>query len=114
GNENGAGPEPCAVVSPPRAGRTAYQRLDPQPPPVVALRGRSARRCELAASTLSRRPPNGWPSNIVTAVFASASVDISTKPKPRDWPEMRSVTTVAETTSPAAAKCVRSSSEVVA
>jgi hypothetical protein len=36
----------------------------------------------------------------VIAAFASTSVDISTKPKPRDWPEKRSVTTLADRTVP--------------
>jgi hypothetical protein len=38
------------------------------------------------------------------AAWASAGVDISTKPNPRDWPEYRSVTTVADTTVPHWAK----------
>jgi hypothetical protein len=47
------------------------------------------------------------------AAWASAWLDISTKPNPRDWPVNRSVTIVAETTVPHRAKQSRRLAEVV-
>jgi hypothetical protein len=47
------------------------------------------------------------------AVFASASVDISTKPNPRDCPDIRSVITVADSTVPHWEKYSRRLAEVV-
>ena len=50
---------------------------------------------------------------MLTAFWASSLVAISTKPKPRDCPEYRSVMTVADSTVPHWAKCSRRASEVV-
>lgn len=68
----------------------------------------------LAMATVSGRPPTSWPSSAPIALFASSGVDISTKPKPRELPLCRSVTTVASVTSPCRPNSVWRSAEVVA
>src|SRR5712691_1026040 len=62
---------------------------------------------DLASSTLTWRPSRSRPLKRVTASCASSAVAISTKPKPRDRPVPVSVTTVADSTTPAAAKTSR-------
>src|SRR3989344_6093590 len=65
-----------------------------------------------ASETVSMRPPKSLPFHIAIAPSAPASSAISTKPKPRERPVSRSVTMLAEATSPALAKASRSSSPV--
>src|SRR2546426_3928037 len=62
---------------------------------------------DLASSTLTWRPSRSRPLKRVTASCASSAVAISTKPKPRNRPVPVSVTTVADSTTPAAAKTSR-------
>src|SRR3989449_5153700 len=71
----------------------------PPPPPL--------RSGDLASSTLTWRPSRSRPLKRDTASCASSAVAISTKPKPRDRPVPGSVTTVADSTVPAAAKTSR-------
>src|SRR6185295_17771084 len=66
----------------------------PNPPPPV--RGSWGR----ASFTVKVRPPISAPLRAVMAACASASEDISTKPKPRDWPLNLSVMIRAEATAP--------------
>jgi hypothetical protein len=54
----------------------------------------------LEISTVIRRPSSSRPFSWEIALFAPSVESISTKPKPRDWPENRSVMTVAERTLP--------------
>src|SRR5260370_18758415 len=75
--------------------------LRPPPPPPEAF------------STLSWRPSSSLPLNCVIACSASSAVALSTKPKPRGRPVSRSVTTAADSTSPAAAETSRSLSVAV-
>jgi hypothetical protein len=82
-------------------------KREPPPPPPDRVPG------ELATLTVSFRPSKGWSFSLLIASWASAAVDISTKPKPRDWPENRSVMTVADSTVPHWAKYSRRLSEVV-
>src|SRR5207253_5501343 len=49
-------------------------------------------------ATVMRRPSRSRPFSWPIAFCASSAVFISTKPKPRDWPEKRSVMTVADCT----------------
>src|SRR3989442_1487420 len=88
------------------------------PPPQGAVRGRRGRgpprrpppplrSGDLASSTLIWRPSRSRPLKRDTASCASSVVAISTKPKPRDRPVPLSVTTVADSTVPAAAKTSR-------
>src|SRR3990167_6123703 len=65
-----------------------------------------------ASETVSMRPPKSLPFHMAIAPSAPASSAISTKPKPRERPVSRSVTMLAEATSPALAKASRSSSPV--
>src|SRR5574341_1608980 len=67
----------------------------------------------LASLTFSARPPTSLPLNCSIAAVASSGVDISTKAKPRERPVMRSSTTLADSTVPACANKVCSSSLVV-
>ena len=60
-----------------------------------------------------RRPSSSRPLSWEIAFCASSVVAISTKPNPRDWPEKRSVITVADCTLPLWAKNSRSVSLVV-
>ena len=53
-----------------------------------------------ASLTLSAHPFSALPFTCATAFCASVSELISTKPKPREWPVTRSVTTVADTHGP--------------
>jgi hypothetical protein len=67
----------------------------------------------LATLTVSFRPSKDCPFSFPIAVWASASVDISTKPNPRESPDMRSVITAADSTVPHWAKYCRRVSERV-
>ena len=58
----------------------------------------------LAKFTVKVRPSSSLPANISIAFLASSTVLISTKPKPLERPESRSVMTLADSTVPAAAK----------
>src|SRR5262249_18110885 len=58
-------------------------------------------------STWMVRPSRLDPFNRLIACSASSFVDISTNPKPRERPVSRSVTTVADSTAPAAAEASR-------
>src|SRR3989304_6164201 len=66
-----------------------------------------------ATLTMSFRPSKDCSFSFWMAAWASASVDIATKPKPRESPDIRSVMTAADSTVPHWAKCCRSVSEVV-
>lgn len=78
-----------------------YQRLElppsrrwgrpppPPPPPRLSSRGR-------AMFTVSARPSTIMPFMASTACWASELELNSTKPKPRDWPLSRSMTTLAD------------------
>src|SRR2546425_6894929 len=89
-------------VAPYRRGVRGRPRLGPsrRPPPPLCSG-------DLASSTLTWRPSRSRPLKRVTASCASSAVAISTKPKPRDRPVPVSVTTVADSTTPAAAKTSR-------
>src|SRR5207249_5756642 len=100
-------PPPPGRPPPPPPGRPPPGRPPPPPPPPV----RGA--CGLEISTVIRRPSSSRPLSWEIAFCASSAVFISTKPKPRDWPEKRSVMTVAERTLPLWAKYSRSPSLVV-
>src|SRR5207302_3770656 len=92
---------------------SAYQRLPREPPcpppyPPRPSPRRSPPEPEgLATSTLIWRPSSSVPFRRRTASLASSEVVISTNPKPRDRPESRSVTTLAESTPPTAANASR-------
>src|SRR5262249_22436752 len=66
-----------------------------------------------ATFTISFRPSNDWSLSLLIAACASASVDISTNPNPRESPVMRSVITVADSTVPHWLKYSRRLSEAV-
>src|SRR6266481_9323574 len=85
--------------------RASYPRALPLLPPAGE---------EFAISTFSVRPSTTWPLNLFAAASASSALVISTKPNPRERPVSRSVTTVADSTPPAAAKSSRRPSSVVA
>ena len=61
----------------------------------------------------SLRSPMGRPLSLAIAACASASVDISTKPKPLQRPESPSMMSLALTTVPQAAKSLSSSNCLV-
>lgn len=84
-----------------------YQRPPPPPPP--PLRGAFGR----ASLTVSGRPSRSAPFMPAMASRASVSLDISTKPKPRDRPVSRSMITCAESTLPKREKASRMLSSVV-
>src|SRR6266849_6475207 len=86
-----------------------YQRFSPPLPRPPLLRARPDPD-EFATSTFSVRPSTIWPLNFLSAGSASSAVAISTKPKPRERPVSRSVTTAADSTWPAAANTSRSRS----
>src|SRR5882724_13163301 len=98
-------------------GTGAYHRLRLNPPPLrdppPPFRP-PPNPAGLAISTFSVRPSSSWPLNFLTAASASSALAISTKPNPRERPVSRSVTTVADSTPPAAAKSSRRPSSVVA
>src|SRR5262249_35842351 len=54
----------------------------------------------LASFTVSVRPPDSFPFSAAIAFSASSSLDMATKPNPRDLPVSRSVTNVALSTLP--------------
>src|SRR5882724_10393704 len=85
--------------------RASYPRALPLLPPAGE---------EFAISTFSVGPSTTWPLNLFAAASASSALVISTKPNPRERPVSRSVTTVADSTPPAAAKSSRRPSSVVA
>src|SRR3989344_7576185 len=84
----------------------------PPPPPSRSLRGRLAS-IGRASFTVSERPPKSLPFHIAIAFSASSSFSNSTKPNPRDRPDILSMTTVAVATVPAWANASRNSSLVV-
>src|SRR3989442_15319604 len=85
-----------------------YQReVRGRPRPGPSRRSPPLRSGDLASSTLTWRPSRSRPLKRDTASCASSAVAISTKPKPRDRPVPGSVTTVADSTVPAAAKTSR-------
>jgi hypothetical protein len=57
-----------------------------------------------ATFTVMDLPSNVEPFRDSMARSASSAEPYSTNPKPRDWPVARSMTTLAETTSPNSAK----------
>lgn len=63
--------------------------------------------------TVRGRPSRTLPLSWEMAAWASSCVAISTKPKPRDWPENLSVITVADSTDPHWVKNSRRFSVVV-
>jgi hypothetical protein len=64
-----------------------------------------------ASLTTTLRPPSGWPFMPLMAACASASLPISTKPKPFERPVSRSIMTLALVTAPNCPKaCSRSPS----
>ena len=75
-------------------------RGPPNPPDRGPPLDRAPPDAGFAMLTISFRPSNGWLWSCLMAACASASVDISTKPNPRDCPDIRSVTTVADSTVP--------------
>src|SRR5207245_5881189 len=87
---------------------SAYQRLPREPPcpppyPPRPSPRRSPPEPEgFATSTLISRPSSSVPFSRRTASLASSEAVISSNPKPRDRPESRSVTTLAESTPPPA------------
>src|SRR5882762_4469656 len=78
---------------PPPPGRPPPPPGRPPPPP-----GRGA--CGFEISTVIRRPSSSRPFSWEIEFWASSAVHISTNPNPRDWPEKRSVITVADWTLP--------------
>src|SRR5437867_13273811 len=78
----------------------------PRPPP-PARRSAPPVPGAFAFSTWIVRPSRLVPLRRLMACSASSGVAISTKPKPRDRPVSRSVTTLADSTLPAAAKASR-------
>src|SRR5881296_3602921 len=82
---------------PPKPPRPPPPRRSPPPPAPGAF----------AFSTWIVRPSRLVPLRRLMACSASSGVAISTKPKPRDRPVSRSVTTLADSTLPAAAKASR-------
>src|SRR5437667_6807286 len=80
-------------------------RPPPKPPP--PRRWPPPEPAGFAISTLIWRPSRSVPLRRDTAAVASSFVAISTKPKPRDRPVSRSVTTVGDWTSPKPAKASR-------
>src|SRR5262249_40821308 len=87
-----------------RLPRPPRSRLPPPPPPnpprfPPPLLGSIGR----ASLTVNARPSCSVPFNLAMASFASASVDISTKPKPLLRPVSRSVMIFADSTVPNAA-----------
>src|SRR5262249_49455974 len=87
---------------PPPPGRPPPGRPPPGPPPPPPPPVRGA--CGFEISTVMRRPSSSRPLSWEIAFWAPSAESISTKPKPRDWPENRSVMTVAERTLPLWAK----------
>src|SRR6185295_10447945 len=91
------------ITAPFTFSNTDYQRsrlppppLRPPPNPPPPVRGSWGR----ASFTVKVRPPISVPLRAIMAACASASEDISTKPKPRDWPVNLSVMIRAEATAP--------------
>src|SRR5438093_8602708 len=82
---------------PPKPPRPPPPRRSPPPPAPGAF----------AFSTWIVRPSRLVPLRRLMACSASSGVAISTKPKPRDRPVSRSVTTLADSTLPVAAKASR-------
>src|SRR5919108_1161306 len=97
-------PPPPGRPPPPPPGRPPPGRPPPpppgRPPPPPPVRGA----CGFEISTVIRRPSSSRPLSWEMAFWAPSAESISTKPKPRDWPENRSVMTVAESTLPLWAK----------
>src|SRR5438445_591542 len=89
-------PPPGRPPPPPRPPKPP--RPPPPPPPAPGL---------LAFSTWMVRPSRLVPLSLLIADSASSFVAISTKPKPRERPVSRSVTTLADSTLPHAANASR-------
>ena len=88
----------------------SIQAQQPPPPPPPA----KPPRCGRSSASLTRRarPSSAAPFMVSMAFCASAGEPIVTKPKPRDWPVARSVTTWTSVTSPMRAKASRTVSTV--
>src|SRR5439155_7393681 len=89
-------PRPPPPPKPPRPPPPPPRRSPPPPAPGA-----------FAFSSWMVRPSRLVPLRRLMACSASSGVAISTKPKPRDRPVSRSVTTLADSTLPAAAKASR-------
>src|SRR6266446_9818776 len=89
-------PPPPPPPKPPRPPPAPPRRSPPPPAPGA-----------FAFSTWMVRPSRLVPLRRLMACSASSGVAISTKPKPRDRPVSRSVTTLADSTLPVAAKASR-------
>src|SRR3989454_603532 len=104
----------CAGATKPPSPRGAPPRPPPPPPKPPRPPPPPPRRSPpppapgaFAFSTWMVRPSRLVPLSRLMACSASSGVAISTKPKPRDRPVSRSVTTLADSTLPAAAKASR-------
>src|SRR3990172_4336385 len=92
---------------PPRRGPPRPPPPPPPPPPKPPKPPRPSREGGRASSTLIVRPSSGFPFSSSIALRPSALVAISTKPKPRERPEERAVTTLADSTVPGCSEKAR-------
>src|SRR5207245_10922770 len=102
-------PPPALAGEETGKGGRRYQRppREPPRPPPAPRRSPPPLPGDFAFSTRIVRPSRFVPFRRRMACSASAGVAISTNPKPRDRPVSRSVTTLADSTAPAAAKASR-------